>query len=914
MKKYLFIALLLCSITAFSQPGKAKTAAPQKITSVEGITEYKLANGLQVLLFPDPSKATMTVNATYLVGSRMEGYGETGMAHLLEHMLFKGSTNHTNVPQELSSHGAQPNGSTWYDRTNYFETFSATEDNLKWALSLESDRMVNSFVAKKDLETEFSVVRNEFEAGENSPSNILQERVMSTAYLWHNYGKSTIGSKEDIEKVSIENLQAFYHKYYQPDNAILTVAGKIDEEKTLALVNEYFGSIPKPTRVIQEPYTVEPVQDGERHVELRRSGDVQVVSAGYHIPAGSHVDYAAVDVLNDVLTNEPSGRLYKALVETKKTTNISGNDFALKDPGYAYYSADVLKEKSLDDAKRAMLNVLDSLKYNPVTEEETERAKTKLLKDVELMFNNSDYVGLTLSEFIAQGDWRLIFLYRDEVEKVTPADVNHVAAAYYKPSNRTTGVFIPDKNPDRAQIPPPPDVNALVKDYKGKAALVAAEAFDASPENIDKRTKNGTIAGGARYAMVSKTTRGNSVNARIQLYVGSVTSLENKSVVAEMTAAMLKKGTKNKSQQQINDALDNLKAHVEVYGGGQNITITIETVREKFGDVLSLVNEIVRQPSFPASEFDKLKEEKLAEIDQQRSDPQSIAFNTMERYTNPYPKTDFRYVMNFDQKAEAVKKAKLEDIKKFYIDFYNSSSANISIVGNFDEMLSTTALTDMLANWNSPMKYERAKDIYFDVASKDEKIKTPDKANAMLAAGYNMELRDDDPDYPALIMGNYMLGGGFLNSRLAERLRQKEGFCYGVGSWLQADAFDKSGSFGSYAIYNPDNSVKLMSAYKEELSKMLKDGFTAAELKDAVSGWLQDAKVNRSQDQVLTEVLTRHLHQNRTMQWSAVLEKKISELTVEQVNSVMKKWIHPEKITFVQAGDFDRKKPSELSK
>jgi len=914
MKKYLFIALLLCSITAFSQPGKAKTAAPQKITSVEGITEYKLANGLQVLLFPDPSKATMTVNATYLVGSRMEGYGETGMAHLLEHMLFKGSTNHTNVPQELSSHGAQPNGSTWYDRTNYFETFSATEDNLKWALSLESDRMVNSFVAKKDLETEFSVVRNEFEAGENSPSNILQERVMSTAYLWHNYGKSTIGSKEDIEKVSIENLQAFYHKYYQPDNAILTVAGKIDEEKTLALVNEYFGSIPKPTRVIQEPYTVEPVQDGERHVELRRSGDVQVVSAGYHIPAGSHVDYAAVDVLNDVLTNEPSGRLYKALVETKKTTNISGNDFALKDPGYAYYSADVLKEKSLDDAKRAMLNVLDSLKYNPVTEEETERAKTKLLKDVELMFNNSDYVGLTLSEFIAQGDWRLIFLYRDEVEKVTPADVNHVAAAYYKPSNRTTGVFIPDKNPDRAQIPPPPDVNALVKDYKGKAALAAAEAFDASPENIDKRTKNGTIAGGARYAMVSKTTRGNSVNARIQLYVGSVTSLENKSVVAEMTAAMLKKGTKNKSQQQINDALDNLKAHVEVYGGGQNITITIETVREKFGDVLSLVNEIVRQPSFPASEFDKLKEEKLAEIDQQRSDPQSIAFNTMERYTNPYPKTDFRYVMNFDEKAEAVKKAKLEDIKKFYIDFYNSSSANISIVGNFDEMLSTTALTDMLANWNSPMKYERAKDIYFDVASKDEKIKTPDKANAMLAAGYNMELRDDDPDYPALIMGNYMLGGGFLNSRLAERLRQKEGFCYGVGSWLQADAFDKSGSFGSYAIYNPDNSVKLMSAYKEELSKMLKDGFTAAELKDAVSGWLQDAKVNRSQDQVLTEVLTRHLHQNRTMQWSAVLEKKISELTVEQVNSVMKKWIHPEKITFVQAGDFDRKKPSELSK
>ena len=350
---YLLAFVFLISVSK-TNAQKADLPAPVKTTTVEGVTEYKLGNGLRVLLFPDPSKATVTVNMTYLVGSRLEGYGETGMAHLLEHMLFKGSTKHPNIPQELTSHGASPNGSTWYDRTNYFETVAANEENLNWALSLESDRMVNSFIKKEDLMTEFSVVRNEFESGENDPNSILMERVYSTAYLWHNYGKSTIGSKEDIEKVPIENLQIFYKKYYQPDNAVLTVAGKIDEAKVLALVNKYFGSIPRPVRKLSEPYTVEPPQDGERSVTLRRVGDVQVTAMGYHICAGSHPDYAATDVLQEVLTNTPSGRIYKALVETKKASSVSGFSLASKDPGYMYISAEVPKELLRSAAPRTV--------------------------------------------------------------------------------------------------------------------------------------------------------------------------------------------------------------------------------------------------------------------------------------------------------------------------------------------------------------------------------------------------------------------------------------------------------------------------------------------------------------------------------------------------------------------------------
>jgi zinc protease len=438
-------------------------AAQQRVTSVEGITEYRLTNGLRVLLFPDQSKPTVTVNITYLVGSAQEGYGETGMAHLLEHLQFKGSTAHTNIPQELTEHGARTNASTWFDRTNYFETLQATDANLQWALGLEADRMVHSFIAKKDLDSEMTVVRNEFESGENDPSSVLEERVLSTAFLWHNYGHSTIGARSDIENVPIDRLQAFYHRHYQPDNAVLLIAGRFDEPKTLATVQTLFGAIPAPSRELPRIYTQEPVQDGERSVTLRRTGDLAEVLAGYHIPAGSHPDAAPLDILLRVLTDSPSGRLYAALVDTKKAARVGGTQYQLRDPGYWLVGADTRKDQSLDDAKTVMLGTLDTIAAKPVTSAEVDRARAAMLKNIDLALNDASRVGLQMSEWIAQGDWRLFFIYRDRLRAVTPADVNRVAQIYLKPSNRTIGVYIPTEKPDRSVIPATPDIDSLVK-------------------------------------------------------------------------------------------------------------------------------------------------------------------------------------------------------------------------------------------------------------------------------------------------------------------------------------------------------------------------------------------------------------------------------------------------------------------
>ncbi|MBL8151892.1 MAG: insulinase family protein, partial [Blastocatellia bacterium] len=349
----------------------------EKVTSVEGINEYKLENGLRVLLIPDQSKQTITVNITYLVGSRHEGYGETGMAHLLEHMVFKGTPKHPNIPQELTEHGTRPNGTTWVDRTNYFETFQATEENLDWALDLEADRMVNSFIAKKDLDSEMTVVRNEFESGENDPQGVLLERTISTAFLWHNYGNSTIGARADIENVPIERLQAFYKKYYQPDNAVLIVAGKFDEAKTLEKIHKYFAPIPKPDRQLIHTYTLDPVQDGERFVTLRRVGDIQALCAVYHIPATSHPDYPAVELLTRILGDDTTGRLKKALVDTKKATSVSGFSFRWREPSVAIFAAELKKEDSLEEARELLQKVIEGIASQPVTKEEVDRARAE---------------------------------------------------------------------------------------------------------------------------------------------------------------------------------------------------------------------------------------------------------------------------------------------------------------------------------------------------------------------------------------------------------------------------------------------------------------------------------------------------------------------------------------------------------
>ena len=887
------------------QPAAQAAAAPTRVTSVEGITEYRLANGLQVLLFPDASKPTVTVNMTYMVGSRHEGAGESGMAHLLEHMLFKGTQRHNEIMGELQSRGADFNGTTSYDRTNYFETLQATDDNLRWALDLEADRMVNSRVSREDLDKEMTVVRNEFERGENSPSTVLYQRVMSTAYLWHSYGRSAIGARSDIENVPIPRLQAFYRNYYQPDNATLVVAGKFDPEKTLGWIQEFFGRVPKPTRQLIPTYTVEPAQDGERVVELRRVGDTKSVMMAYHIPAVTHPDSAAFDVLTFVLGDEPTGRLYKALVETKKATSADAGELELHDPGVFIVDADLLKDGSIEDVEATMKKVIDDVIANPPTAEEVDRAKTRILKGLELALTNSARVGLTLSESISSGDWRLLFLGRDQLEKIEPADVLRVAKTYLKPTNRTIGRFIPEAASDRVEVPQGVPVAELLKDYKGKAAIEEGEVFDPSPANIESRVTRVTLPSGIKLVLLPKKTRGGTVVAAVNLHYGTVESLRGRSMAAQMAGSMLMRGTTKHTRAQLQDEFDRLKSRVSVSGSISSASASINTVRAGLIGSLRLSAEILKTPSFPEAEFEQIRQESIAGQEASRSEPQAIAGVARSRHVNRYPADDPRAVLTIDETIAALKKVTLNEAKAFYTDFYGASNVEIAVVGDFDPAEVRAVTEELFGSWKSPKPYAVIKRDWQKLPVANEMFETPDKTNAFFTAATTVAMDQQDPDYPLLFLGNVIFGAD-TKSRVWKRIREKDGLSYGINTGFSAGAQEKFAQFAVAGIANPENIPKVETAYKEELERLLKDGFTAEEVAVAKSAYLQDAQVNRAQDGSLAGLLARQAELGRTMQREIDVEKKIADATPEQLTTVFRKWIDPSTISYFKAGDFKK--------
>ena len=889
-------ALWIVAATALAQATPPLPAGVTRGPTVEGITEYRLANGLRFILFPDPSKPTATVNMTYLVGSRQENYGETGMAHLLEHLIFKGSKNHPKPDAEFSKRGFQNNGTTWLDRTNYFSTFQASDDNLKWAIDWSADAMVNSFIAKKDLDSEMTVVRNEFEMRQNNPSLQMFERNQALLYDWHNYGKSAVGARSDIENVKIENLQAFYRTYYQPDNAVLIVAGKFDEARTIRWIADAFGRIPKPKRTLPVLWTVEPTHDGERQFTIRRKGEVQIVTVAYRLPSSLHPDLLAADVAVDVLSDTPNGRLYKALVETGKAAQVFGSTMGARDPGFVVFGAVVKKGEPLEPVAQTMIEVIEaSLRKQPVTEAELKRTLQQQATSFERTLANPQSFGVGLSEYVALGDWRLFFHNRDRIAKLTGATVDQAAARYFVRDNRVVGFFIPEDNLQRAEIPVAPAAAQVLAEFKPSAAGQSGEAFDPSQDNIDKRTRIVTV-GDLKIALLPKKNRGETVNVRTNFRWGDVTTLTGRSIEGELAGAMLSRGTDKLSRQQIADEMTRL----QMTGG----LLGFQTTRNHLPESLRLLADVLRGASFPPAEYQQLQRELVTGLSSQLDNPETLSRDALSTHFNAYPPGDPRYYIPLKQRIDEVGKTSLESVTKFYADFYGTARGEISIVGDFNDKEVESLLKELFAGWASKAPYARIDREYREVKPVRLMVDTPDKENAIFRARLDFPLRDDDPDAPALLIANEIFGGGSgLSNRLMVRLRQKDGLSYGVGSGVSLGSRERYSMFTIGGLSAPQNVNRAEQAVREEMERALKEGFTAAEVEDAKKGLLQARTLNRSQDPVVAGAWISNLDLGRTFAFSKQFEDRLRAVTPEQVNAAFRKYIDPAKMTFVIAGD-----------
>jgi zinc protease len=892
------LAAMAAAIT-FAPTSLGKTPLPagiEQVSSVEGITEYRLANGLRVLFYPDPARPTVTVNITYLVGSRMENYGETGMAHLLEHLIFKGSKHYPNPDQEFNKRGFRNNGTTSFDRTNYFSTFQASDDNLRWALGWKADAMVNSFIARKDLDSEMTVVRNEYEMGESSPGQVLFKRLFAVMFDWHNYSNLPIGNRSDIENVRIENLQAFYRRYYQPDNAVLTVAGKFDEAKTLAWIEQSFGKIPRPGRELPVLWTVEPTQDGERSFVVRRAGDIQLVVVAYRIPAALSVDTPALAAAAEILGDTPNGRLHKELVEKGLAAQVFAQPMFLRDPGMMVFGAVVKKGEPVEPVRARLIEIVEG---SLVAQGPTDAEMTRFRQDNETQFERAladpQEFGVALSEYIALGDWRLFFVSRDKIAAVAPPAIVDAAARYFRRDNRGVGMFIPEDSPQRAEIGAPLAVADVMKDFKPRATVAAGEVFEPTQANIDKRTRV-VMVGDLQFALLPKKTRGETVKVSMVFRYGDERSLRGQALVQQLSTSMLLRGTSKYSRQQLADERTRLK----IQGG----LTQFETTRSMLADALRLTAHVLREASFPESEFELLKRETLTGLQAQLSDPGARSNDQLQSHFNTYPVGDPRRYVTLEERIAGVPAVTRRQLADFHADFFGTARGQIAIVGDFDDRQIEPLLRELFVGFKSKAPYARILSEPRPVAPTRLVASTPDKENAFYRARLVLDARDDDPEAAALIVANYIFGGGSgLSNRLIDRVRQRDGLSYGAGSGVNLSSVDRASSFGIGAIGAPQNMAKIEAAIREEIERASRDGFTQKELDDARSGILQERVLARSDDGTLASAWVGNLYVNRTFEFSRQLEDRIRALSVADLNAAWRKHIDVSKMSFSIAGD-----------
>jgi len=603
----------------------------------------------------------------------------------------------------------------------------------------------------------------------------------------------------------------------------------------------------------------------------------------------------------------PGGRLYKALVETKKAAAVDDFVYNGFDPGFAMFLAQVPENESLDDARTTMLRTIEDAAKQPFTEGEIDRVRAKALKAIDETINDPQRLGIALSSSIAMGDWRLFFLQRDRWRALTPADVDRVAGAYFKASNRTVGEFIPDARPDRAPTPPTVDIAAMVNGYKGDPAIAAGETFDATPANLDARAERYTLANGMKVALLPKKTRGATVHFNLAMHYGDEASIKGREGEARLTGSMLLRGTAQHDRQQIADTLDRLRASLSISGAQTSLSARGQTLRANLTPTLDLLAEVLQHPSFPAAELDTLKRAQAAGVEQERSDPRAIAVRTLARYDNPYPKGDDRYMPTFDEELAEIRAPDVDRLKDFHRSFYGAGAAEISIVGDFDVPAVKAQLQRLFGAWTAPSRYARVPEPLVTKRAAAMPIETPDKANAFLIGQSAFALRDTDPDYPALLLANYMLGGS-TNSRLWNRIRQKEGLSYGINSSMQASSWESNATISISAIFAPENLERLRRGVQDEVERAQREGFSADEVAEAKRALLQQRRLARSQDATLAVALTEQSFVGRTFAYSAKIDAALESLDAPSVNAALRKYLKPESFASVFAGDFAKVK------
>ncbi|QHT70706.1 insulinase family protein [Rhodocytophaga rosea] len=921
MKKYtLFFLLFLCLV--YSLSGQKLPAGYTQVKELGGIKEFKLeSNGLVILLKEDHTAPVLTFMVTYKVGSRDEVTGNTGSTHLLEHLMFKGSPTFnkkdgTSIDIEFGKAGAMVNATTWLDRTNYFESLPNT--HLELAIKIEADRMRNAFINEEDRQAEMTVVRNEFEQGENDPLYALDKQIWATAYQAHPYHHSTIGWRSDIEKVPIEKLKAFYDTYYWPNNATITLIGDFSESQALEYIKKHFGAIAASPKPIPQVYTQEPEQQGQRRMIVKRAGQLGMVGIAYKTPKGLEQDTYPMKVLVSILAEDKTSRLYKALVDKGLATTINPSYDIFKDEGlfipYVYLTPGIKQE----DVEKIILDEFEKIKASGVTAQEVSRAINKIITQKAYQSDGSYSLASQINEAIAMGDWTFYVNFNDNIQKVQPIQVQAAARKYLLTDKSTVGYFIPKAEEGSTAI-----INSPAKNresvqtplYYRNPALTYLESADKHDQQVPGQKNSKVLPGntfasqvqfkqinGAKvYAM--KTDVKDVVTLTGSIYAGETTSPADNSKLAHFVGSMLDKGTIKKSKFDIAEQLENIGASISFNITRHTLNFNAKCLKKDLPIVIGLIEEQLKFPAFKDEEIDKLKKQLKASIQQNTEKTNFMANQAL--LAQLYPKTHPNYPVSVEQSLKDIDKITGSDIRAFHKKYYGPASMIIVAVGDVEVPVFQKLVSNALQGFSGGITYPAIAKATHAPAEKKVVVEMKEKASATLAIGMATGLKQTDKDYLPLFVGNQVLGGGGFTGRLMSIIRDDEGLTYGIYSYHTGDVFS-DGYFGVTGQFAPELLDKGYASTMREFNRWIKEGISEKDLQDKKMNIVGSFKVELSTTGGIANEILNTIQAGLPISYLDEFPARIEALTLAEVNAAMKKYIDPSKMVVVMAGSIDK--------
>ncbi|WP_338840992.1 pitrilysin family protein [Flavobacterium ginsenosidimutans] len=923
MKKYIFLgycSLAFCALMS----AQNKSVNFKKIKELGGIEEYLYQpNGMNVLLLQDNASPVATVQIVYRVGSKHEVLGNTGSTHLLEHLMFKGTPtfnkkNGNTITDVLQNTGAQLNATTWYDRTNYFETLPS--DKIELAIQIEADRMRNSLLTKEDKEAEMTVVRNEFERGENNPNALLDKEIWASAYIAHPYHHSTIGWKSDIENAPIEVLKNFYNTYYWPDNATLTIIGDFKKDNVFELIEKYFGKITKAPKAMPQPYTEEPQQYGARKIVVKKPGELGVVNKAYKIPGALHEDLPALNILAQIIGSGPSAILNKTFVDTRLGIYSYASATNFKEVGLFTIGVGFPTTSKHEDIDAKISEVVAKIQKEGVTQDEVNRVVAKISAQTILARDGSGVIASALNEAIAAGDWTDYITGVDRLKKVTPEDVLRVANKYLVEDQSTTGYFIPkqagSQNKDQAQannfMPENgpfyyrhPENEHIHEESTADSFLLknTTEEFISAETLIEKSAsafKREKVSG---IDVVSvKTSAKDFVTIAASISLGNYASETKNNVIPALTAAMLSKGTTLNDKFKFSEKLQKLGVTLNVNASTFKINIGFKCLKKDLDQVITLLAEELRNPLFDAKEFENLKQQFIGNTQQDLNDPGERGDIALSQAI--YPKGNPNYSLSVEDNIANIKNATLDEVKAFHKKYFGTASMRLVIVGDTEGANLNTSLKKSFKNWNGgvteKLKFEEAS----KSVAKTEVVTIPEKPSAELYIGQFTGLKRADADYIPFFIGNYTLGAGFAG-RLMQTVRDNDGLTYSISSGLGGN-IETGGYWFVNASFNPNLFQKGLDATMVQVNKWVKDGITAEELENKKTNLIGSFKVGMSTTNGMARTILSFIERGLEPNYIEQYPNDIQKATLQQVNDAIKKYVQLDKMIIIKSGSLDK--------